>query len=61
MIKIFYLKYKNVNLNPKYQNGELTAQECLKLFLDHFDVSQHRDGIVFMNEYINFTMNKIEI
>ncbi len=38
----------NVKQHPKYQNGELTEQQILNQFLNSFEVSQHKDGIVIM-------------
>ena len=36
----------DVNQHPKYKNGEWDKNRCLREFLDTFDSSKHKDGIV---------------
>jgi len=44
----------NVKKNPKYLNGEMTEEQCLRKFLDTFDIESHRDGIVTYDEFVNY-------
>ena len=44
----------NVKKNPKYLNGELTEEQCLQKFLDSFEVSQHKDGIITYDEFVMY-------
>ena len=44
----------SVKKNPKYLNGELTEEQCLRKFLDSFDSEDHKDGIVTYDEFINY-------
>jgi calcyphosin len=44
----------NVKKHPKYLNGELTEEQCLRKFLDSFDSENHKDGIVTYDEFINY-------
>ena len=48
----------NVKQHPKFQNGELTEQQVLAQFLDSFEVSQHKDGIVSFIQYYFYNKNK---
>lgn len=42
----------NVRKHPKYLNGEWTEEQIFKKFLDNFEISQHKDGIVTLDEFI---------
>ncbi len=44
----------SVKKNPKYLNGELTEEQCLKIFLDSFEVGHHKDGIVTYDEFVQY-------
>lgn len=44
----------NVKDNPKFQNGDMTEQQILAQFLDSFEVTQHKDGIVTFDEFVNY-------
>jgi Ca2+-binding EF-hand superfamily protein len=44
----------NVKQHPKFLNGELTEHQVLKQFLDSFEVSQHKDGVVSFDEFVNY-------
>ena len=49
----------NVKLNPKFQNGELTQEQILNLFLEHFAIHQHTKGIVIYDFVFLFYIEKI--
>ncbi|XP_067885202.1 calcyphosin-like protein isoform X3 [Heterodontus francisci] len=44
----------NVQHHPKYQNGEWTEEQVFRIFLDNFDSPNDKDGIVTMEEFINY-------
>ncbi|XP_059500956.1 calcyphosine-like b isoform X3 [Stegostoma tigrinum] len=44
----------NAKHHPKYQNGEWTEEQVFKIFLDNFDSPDDKDGIVTMEEFINY-------
>lgn len=39
-------KVYNVKKHPKYQNGDWTETQCLRVFLDNFDSPENKDGKV---------------
>lgn len=43
-----------VKNNPKYLNGEADEMKLLASFLDHFEVAQHKNGIVTFDEFLNY-------
>ncbi|XP_060698250.1 calcyphosine-like b [Hemiscyllium ocellatum] len=44
----------NAKHHPKYQNGEWTEEQVFRIFLDNFDSPDDKDGIVTMEEFINY-------
>lgn len=44
----------SVKKNPKYLNGELTEDQCLRQFLDNFDTESHKDGVITYDEFVNY-------
>ncbi|XP_041042345.1 calcyphosine-like b isoform X1 [Carcharodon carcharias] len=44
----------NARHHPKYQNGEWTEEQVFRIFLDSFDSPYNKDGIVTMEEFINY-------
>lgn len=44
----------NVKHHPKFLNGELTEDQCLRTFLDTFDSENDKDGEVTKEEFINY-------
>ncbi|XP_041356967.1 calcyphosin-like protein isoform X2 [Gigantopelta aegis] len=44
----------DVSQHPKYQNGEWDQNRCLREFLDTFDSSKHKDGLVTFEEFKNY-------
>jgi Ca2+-binding EF-hand superfamily protein len=44
----------NVKFHPKYMNGEMSEDQCLKEFLDKFDSQDHKDGIITYEEFVNY-------
>ncbi|XP_078287117.1 calcyphosine-like b isoform X4 [Rhinoraja longicauda] len=44
----------NAKHHPKYQNGEMTEEQVFRIFLDNFDSPNEKDGIVTMEEFLNY-------
>lgn len=44
----------SVKFHPKFQNGEMTEDECLREFLDSFDSPDEKDGEVTKEEFENY-------
>jgi hypothetical protein len=36
----------DVSKHPRFLNGEMSQEKCLRQFLEHFEASLHTDGIV---------------
>lgn len=43
-----------VNKHPRYLSGELTEAQAFREFLDQFDSSSHKDGIVTFKEFVDY-------
>ncbi|XP_074640343.1 calcyphosin-like protein isoform X2 [Tubulanus polymorphus] len=44
----------DVSKHPKYLNGELTKDQCLRKFLDSFDSPDDKDGQITKEEFTNY-------
>ncbi|KAK3747591.1 hypothetical protein QZH41_015827 [Actinostola sp. cb2023] len=44
----------NVKHHPKYINGEWTEDQCFRKFLDSFDSPDDKDGIITLDEFLNY-------
>jgi hypothetical protein len=49
-LKSFY----NVKKNPKYLNGEWSEEQCLKSFLDSFEIEFHKNNMISYDDFINY-------
>lgn len=43
-----------VDKHPKYLSGEMTEAQIFRKFLDTFDASSHKDGIVTFDEFLDY-------
>jgi len=44
----------NVQKHPKYVSGEMSKEDIFKEFLKTFEMSEHPDGIVTRDEFLNY-------
>jgi hypothetical protein len=40
--------------HPKFLNGEWSEDQCFSHFLDSFEASKHKDGIVTSDEFVQY-------
>ncbi len=49
----------DVSKNPRFLNGEMSQEKCLKQFLEHFEANLHCDGIVSIIFLVNLLIKII--